>query len=378
VAEPEVIIIIDALGYDVAMRHGFNPPGLGAQARVRTVLGFSQAALTTMLTGLNPSGHGLWMMYSFGEKRLPFAWLRNLPARASCERRWVRRLINWKLERVDGMRAYYNLYDVPRDVLCHLDIPARKGLFSRGSVEGRRTVIDEAFECDGPVFIRDYHTGEEKAFDELEAALSAGSAGWHMLYTAGLDSTMHEYGTGHEETSRRLAWYGERISALLAANPRVRLTVLGDHGMADVKGFVDVPRAVGSLGLKMPSQYIPFYDSTMARFRIMDRSCESKLRDALNGAGGGRVIEAGEMKRLGIFFEDGRFGDLIYLMEEGNIILPSFMGRNPVAAMHGYHPEGSSMFSALFANYELPGDRFELIDVAGLIGPRRKTAGGRP
>jgi len=376
VTETEVIIIIDALGYDVAMRHGFNPPGLGAPARVRTVLGFSQAALTTILTGLNPAGHGLWMMYSFGKKRLPFAWLKDLPARASCERRWVRRLINWKLERVDGMRAYYNLYDVPRDVLCHLDIPARKSLFSRGSVEGRRTVIDEAFEGDAPVFIRDYHTEEAKAFDELETALSAGNAGWHMLYTAGLDSTMHEYGTVHEETSRRLAWYGERISALLAANPRVRLTVLGDHGMADVKGHVDIAGAVDSLGLKMPSQYIPFYDSTMARFRILDRSCESKLRDALNGAGGGRVIEAGEMERLGIFFEDGRFGDLIYLMEEGNIILPSFMGRNPVAAMHGYHPEGSSMSSALFANYELPDDRFDLADVAGLIGPRRKTAGG--
>ncbi len=377
-ARSEVVIIIDALGYDIARRHLFSPAGLGRAVRVKTVFGFSQAALTTILTGLDPAAHGLWMMYSFGGDEFPFAWLRYLPAFASSDRLWVRKLLNWKLAHIDGISAYYNLYDVPRKVLCHLDLPARKRLFSIDSVKGCRTVIDRAVAGDVPLFIRDYHTREDRAFDELNGALSREKAGYYLLYTAGLDSTMHKYGTDHEETARHLAWYEGRISALLSAYPGIKFTVLGDHGMADVRNHVDIAALIEPLGLKVPVEYIPFYDSTMARFRIKDAVCENKLRGALSKVKAGRFVEAEEMKDLGIRFDDGRFGDLIFIMDEGNIILPSFMGKDPVAAMHGYHPETSSMFSALFANYVLPRDQFELTDVAGFIAPRFNILGETP
>ncbi|HER43479.1 MAG TPA: hypothetical protein ENO08_03370, partial [Candidatus Eisenbacteria bacterium] len=55
-----IVILIDALGYDLAERHGFRLSGLSKPSKVETVLGFSQAAITTILTGLEPSRHGLW------------------------------------------------------------------------------------------------------------------------------------------------------------------------------------------------------------------------------------------------------------------------------------------------------------------------------
>ena len=60
-----VVILIDALGFDLAERYGMHPRGLHTRVRLETVLGFSQAALTSIVTGLRPDEHGLWMMYSF-------------------------------------------------------------------------------------------------------------------------------------------------------------------------------------------------------------------------------------------------------------------------------------------------------------------------
>ena len=95
-----VVVIIDALGFELAERHGFQISQLPHRARLGTVLGFSQAALASILTGRAPDEHGLWMMYSFAGRASPFAWLAFVPLRVSSRRLWLRRLIRWNLERV--------------------------------------------------------------------------------------------------------------------------------------------------------------------------------------------------------------------------------------------------------------------------------------
>ncbi|MCK4236573.1 MAG: hypothetical protein KAX38_05605, partial [Candidatus Krumholzibacteria bacterium] len=109
-----VVILIDALGFELAARHRFHPGGLTNRVRLGTVLGFSQAALTSIFTGLTPDRHGLWMMYSFAHGSSAFGWLRLIPKSVSSEKLWLRRLIRWKLENLDGVRSYYSLYSVPR------------------------------------------------------------------------------------------------------------------------------------------------------------------------------------------------------------------------------------------------------------------------
>ena len=119
-----IVILIDALGHEIVERHGFRPSGLSKPARVETVLGFSQAALTTILTGLEPSRHGLWMMYSFAERHSPFSWLGLVPF--SSERRILRNSIRLVLDRLYRIESYYSLYSIPRKVFPNLDLPARR------------------------------------------------------------------------------------------------------------------------------------------------------------------------------------------------------------------------------------------------------------
>ena len=266
-----IVILIDALGFSLVERHGFHPADLPSKARLKTVLGFSQAALASIFTGVMPDRHGLWMMYSFAQDGSPFAWLRFVPRRVSARKLWLRRLIGWNLARVSRVRGYYSLYDVPRSVFPFLDIPAREDMFAPRGGGSAPTVFDRLEKDRATRMVWDYRTIEVRAFDELEEAIGAKRASFYLLYTAGLDSDLHRYGTTAPQVGERLSWYRERIARVCAAARSAggaRIVVLGDHGMCDVTARTDVMRSVEGLGIEMPGEYLAFYDSTMARFKI--------------------------------------------------------------------------------------------------------------
>ena len=362
-----IVILIDALGYEIVERHRFMPSGLSSPCRVETVLGFSQAALTTILTGLDPSEHGLWMMYAFADGRSPFKWLRAVPI--SSERRRLRNSIRWVLDHLYKIGSYYSLYNVPREVFPNLDLPARWRMFGKGGAGPKRNIFDD-LDARGITWrVWDYRVEEKEAFDALERSVKRGEDSFRFLYTAGLDSTMHRHGTSGEQVRCHLEWYSDRIERIIAQTRGERVVVLGDHGMCDVKRYLDLIRPVETLGLRMPGDFIPFYDSTMARFRVRNKKAGKRLEGFLSGLQGGHLMAGDETERLGVAFPDARFGDLVFLVDPGTIILPSYMSREPVAAMHGYHPERPCMYSALLSNEETKEYPATLKDVADYLLP---------
>jgi hypothetical protein len=69
----------------------------------------------------------------------------------------------------------------------------------------------------------------------------------------------------------------------------------------------------------------------------------------------GRIMPEDELKQLRAHFDDKQFGELIFLVKEGVLIVPSHMGERPIRAMHGYHPHDPHSYATLFTNQpELP------------------------
>jgi len=374
-----IVILIDALGLTIAERHGFHPSSLPSKARLKTVLGFSQAALASIFTGLMPEKHGLWLMYSFAREKSPFAWLALVPRSVSARRLWLRRLIRWNLACVSRVRGYYSLYDVPREIFPHLDLPARRDMFMARGAGTAPTIFDDLDGSAAPHMVWDHRTPETRAFDELEEAVRSEKASFYLLYTAGLDSDMHRYGTKAPRVKEHLAWYRDRIDRVAGAARGAggaELVVLGDHGMCDVTSHIDVMKPVEALGLQIPGDYVPFFDSTMARFKINSTRSRGAIEKLLSGRPSGRLMGGVELKDLGVAFPDGRFGDLIFLADPGVIILPSYMGAEPVAAMHGYHPDTEGMYSVVFSNRLLPDRELSLCDIAGIVLPGFDPGGG--
>jgi hypothetical protein len=147
----------------------------------------------------------------------------------------------------------------------------------------------------------------------------------------------------------------------------VRLSVISDHGMAHVTRTCDLQAVLGRLPLRFGRDYVAALDSTMARFWLRSEAAARLLPEALAEVDGGRMLSASELAQLGCDFPGSRYGELIFLMDPGQLIVPSHMGRTPIRGMHGYHPDHPDSDAALLSSHEPALRPASICDFHGLM-----------
>src|SRR5262249_48338235 len=119
---------------------------------------------------------------------------------------------------------------------------------------------------------------------------------------------------------------------------------------------------------RMPEDFVLIYDSTMARFWFFNESARRQVLNLLQAIPQGRIIPDEELETLGALFPDRKFGELIFLVKEGVLIVPSHMGERPIRAMHGYHPNERHSYAALCTNQpEIPQEITAIPDMFRLM-----------
>ncbi|MBD3336430.1 MAG: hypothetical protein GF355_13025 [Candidatus Eisenbacteria bacterium] len=351
-----LVILIDALGYDVVRRHGFLEQLCRPPRRVRTVFGYSSSAIPSLLTGAWPRDHGHFAMYARDPRRSPFRrdrWLIKLFGEWLNRPWFMKRRLHPRLVR-RGITGYFSLYEIPPRLLPEWNLCQRRNLFQPGAIAGFPTMIDDLAARGIPHRIWDWSVPEERGLEELRAAVRRGRDAFLLHYSSALDGIMHAHGTGAPETAGKLEATEAYLTGLVreAHNKydEVRLFVFGDHGMTDVEGAHDLWSRLPAVGPPRNRGVLYFLDSTMARFWFDDPARRGEVEAILAGEECGRIMPVEEERELGIYFPDRRYGELIFLMHPGQIIVPSFMGRAPVAGMHGYHPDHRGSDTTLLTN----------------------------
>jgi len=346
-----IILLIDALGWEIVREHDFCEALLPCSGPLDTILGYSSAAIPSLLSGTPPSVHGAWAMYRYAPETSPFKFLRRVP-RLPHPLEWrLRALTRWITEKRKTIKGYYDLYEIPLDVLGYFDVAHHGDPYVPGGF-GEETFFDRLAKENVPFKVWTYRTPEPKNLEALRNSIDSPNRVL-FLYTAELDALMHRVGTVHGAVAEKLRSYEKWVRTLLdAASSAGRDTtffLFSDHGMTDVKTVVDLKSEVRKWGYRMGRDFMAFYDSTMARFW-----CDPKIKDdlieRLEGSGWGRVLPAAELEALGCRFADDSYGEVIFLVAPGYLIVPSYMGKEPVAAMHGYHPQDPSSRGCFFSN----------------------------
>jgi predicted AlkP superfamily pyrophosphatase or phosphodiesterase len=206
---------------------------------------------------------------------------------------------------------------------------------------------------------------EEKNLEALMSEIDAERIDFAFLYWPGLDGLLHRVGNQSQEVPAKLRVYEQWIDRLLArARPHyrdIRLYVFSDHGMANCTELLDLKSAIESLPLTIPADYAVVYDSTMARFWFFNDRARWLVTDCLKTIPQGRIVPEAELERLQAFFPDRYFGELIFLVKEGVLIVPSHMGERPITGMHGYHPDDPQSYAMLCTNQPEIEDSIEAI-----------------
>jgi hypothetical protein len=350
-----LIVLIDALGWELGGDQAFMPELDAPRAPIRSVLGYSSANLPTIMTGRLPWEHGHLSMYRRAARNGVFAGVKPALALASrmTDRRW--RISGWLARwlRRRGVTGYFSLYEIPLSVLAEFDLSQRRDILAPGAFDGMPGLADFALGT-GAGRIWNWSVPEDRAFAELSEEIDRGEKRVLFLYTAALDGLMHAVGPQSEEVGDALAGYARRIEGLRErARQRyeeVRVFVFGDHGMAPVCGVHDLRSELELAGFGLGGPVLYFLDSTMARFWFRSAADRRRVEEILARHTWGRILRDEELESLGALLPDRRHGELIFLLEEGEIIVPSFLSGRPVRGMHGYHPDARHSFTVLLTD----------------------------
>lgn len=360
-----VVFLIDALGWEIAERFDFCNGVLERRAPLGTVLGYSSAAIPSLLSGSTPSQHGMWAMWRLAKpERSPFRYLRRvpkIPRPLEWRTRYIVRRITDRRRLIEG---YYDLYEIPLHLLAHFDVSQRLDPYQPGGLP-QETIFDRLAALEVPYRMWYYKSPEAENMRELLEAMS-GDDEVLFLYTADLDALMHRTGIFHPAVKGKLREYERFLGTVLergkAEGRPTSVYVVSDHGMTDVHDTFDVWGELERMGLRVGRDYLAFYDSTMARFWRGGRAREAAA-EILSAAGVGRMLSDEELEFFGCLFDDRVYGDNVFLANPGIMFVPSFMGREKLAAMHGYDPRDVYSIGCFATNDNEGEDPASILDV---------------
>ena len=353
-----LFIMIDAAGWEILSRNPFLKELAPTRKKLTSVFGYSSTCVPSILSGRWPDEHRNWCYFVYDPQKSPFRSLKPLQWLPTflTSRRIFRRILTKLVKRGLNFRGYFDLYNIPFKYISLFDFTEKKSPLKPEGMNRGPNIFDYLEEKSIPYFVTEPLLPEEHNRDRLLEDIKSGRIQFAFQYWAGLDGLLHRVGNDSPEVGEKLKVYEEWITSLVEAGrehyDEVALYVFSDHGMANCDRLLDLRARIDQEPVQMGKDYAVIYDSTMARFWFFNQEARETIEKALLTVPEGRIVEEAELRELRAYFEDGYFGELIFLVEEGTLVVPSHMGERPIRGMHGYHPSGVQSDASLLTNQE--------------------------
>ena len=352
-----LFVFIDACGWEIIKHDPFAREFAPHRRPLRSVFGYSSACIPSILSGRYPAEHRNWSYFVYDPKNSPFKSLRPLRwlPNAITSRRKFRRLMSRVVKAQLNFKGYFDLYNVPFKRIDQFDFTEKKNPLQPGGMNRGPNIFDFLTGKNIPYHVSVPTAPEAQNLAALQRDIAAESIDFAFLYWPELDGLLHRVGNDVPAIPARLRAYEVALQQLLATArehyEEVRLYVFSDHGMANCDKHLDLRARIDALGFRAGEDYAVVYDSTMARFWFFNDRARQAITEKLEASPEGEILSDAELNDLGTLFSDRYFGELIYLVEEGTLIVPSDMGERPIRAMHGYHPDAPHSYASLLTNH---------------------------
>jgi len=369
-----LFVFIDACGWEIIKEGAFARDFAPNRKQLESVFGYSSTCVPSILSGRWPVEHRNWCYFVYDPKNSPFKSLRKfnwLPKFITSRRRFRRWLSKFVKARL-SFRGYFDLYNIPFKYISLFDFTEKKSPLQPGGMNRGANIFDFLETRSIAYHVSDPQLSEKKNLEDLTAFINSEWADFAFVYWPELDGLLHRVGNQSPEIAPKLRQYEEWISKLLASAhehyEEVRLYIFSDHGMANCDEHLDLKSKIEALPLRFGVDYAAVYDSTMARFWFFNNEAREFITYCLKQVPQGRIMDNDELEQLHCLFNDRYFGELIFLLKEGVLIVPSHTGERPIRAMHGYHPLDKHSYAALLTNQtEIPDEITTIPDIFKLM-----------
>ncbi len=362
-----LVVFVDSLGPNQVPIFGDSLDFLEHRGNLRGTMGYTCGALPSILTGASPVEHGRMCLFAKPSmnQNAPLAALSflGLLPRLVHERGALRRRIGSLFARSQNIKGYFELYKVPPKVFTWVDAPEKEDLFQTRDIGGYPTFLAQAREAGLSVYASPWQMPERERWQHAFDHLRTFAPKLSFLYAPTLDGILHTDGLGGQRAAleaSKIAGKIDRAQRILrrASTEEVVTIVVGDHGMADVRRVID-PR-----GAKLETLGIQhFIDSTMLRMWGSKDKLAQASRRIVDAGWGGEWIAGAQLAARGI---PGSDGHAVYLLGEGSLFAPSFLG-GAVRGMHGYDLTAPSSRSAVLSSSPIGAQIASTTDISAWV-----------
>ena len=322
---------IDAFGYEIYRQYPDFLKGIATNSKpLKSVLGFTNTCLPSILSGQYPQEHEQASLFFYSDNS-PFKWMKPLSILPGFFDRFrVRNILSKVVKRIHNYTGYFQLYSIPFDKLCYFDFTEKRDYFVPGAPFN--TIFDYCVENNIEYHCSNWRKSESENLKAIKQSIKEAKVNFAWLYLPSLDATMHAHGTDSQATKDKVAYLDKELRDVyeeaLKYYDEVSFYVFSDHGMYDVTTGYDLISDIDALGLEYGEDYVAMYDSTMARFWFKNETAKEKITKALILVKEGVILGNDDLKRVKTYFEDGRFGELFFLMNPKVMINPSYFAKN--------------------------------------------------
>lgn len=337
-----IFFFVDAMGAEVVrdqpvirdLAEHFKP--------LRSVFGYSSACVPSILSGRYPEEHLHWNYFTYRGPgtglKVPL-WLRLLPP-ALRDRGRVRSKLSAPVARLNGITGYFQMYMMPVEELHQYGHCEPRDIFLPGGMNRGDNIFDHLRRTGTPSWISNWHRPPPQNWVDMERAAREPSVEFMLIYDGALDAWLHDNTRDSPRLTTRLAEVRANIDRVLSAaratHDEVLFYVFSDHGMSTTHRYVDPFPYLAKSRLRMHHDYHCVIDSTMARLWYPNDRVRDELRACLDDVPGLTRLEPAYLAKERCAFPDNRFGDDYFLMAPQMQLVPSHLGKKPLAAMHGY------------------------------------------
>lgn len=351
-------MFIDALGWELAKKYKFLEKEFPNRQAVKMQMGYSSAAIPTILSGKYPQEHGHFSFYYYDPKNSPFkkfkylkyCFAAGLHPKCLTNRSRVRAWLSKFIAKAKGFTGRFQLYAMPYDKLPLFDYCEKTDIFAPKGLSPARNLRDLLDESSLNFHISDWRKNEDENIELAKSEIKKGDLDFAFIYCADFDSFMRENIFDDKAIAARLKEYEKKALELLEtlenSYKKFEFHLISSHGMTAKKSAVPLMKKVKELKLKFGKDYAAVFDSTMARFWYFNDKAKNKIRMRLCESDCyGRFLSSEEKEKYGIHFPNNKFGEDFFLMNTGMQIEPSNMAKKAPNGMCGYDPEDADSYA---------------------------------
>lgn len=348
-----LVLLLDAFRPDYLPHTRFLRHLATTGAKGRLVEPFGFTARPAYFGGLSPGEAGYSHVFWFDPENSPFRPTRYLqPSRSGSVHEPILReaVIRRARAAVTPYAAdYINTGRIPLHRLHYFDVPEQHAPFDPAvGYESVFSLLEQAslewYGAFWPIINRLHRATDEEILGAALTELTPDHR-FAFVHLTALDGIGHTFGPSSDEVLAGIDKIDRQVERLVShcheLYSHVDVVVFGDHGMVNVLQSIDLEAGLNRAGLSHDSDYVAFYDSTMARFWCPTAYAEARLAEALERQKGGHLLSARDKTAWKIDRCDPRNGQLYFLAKPGTVIVPNYFQAegDTVKGMHGYAPE---------------------------------------